>query len=282
MIKKSLIVGIICAFIVGLFISLKPVFAGDIWVYPAAFSVGSIEIRWYGLLIGISLALGFYLAGRRIKKIDQDDFDIIAWWSVILGVVGARLFYVVQNIHYYQTFPDDILKITEGGLSIHGAIFGGLLGAYLAVGKDFKKLFRFTDAAVPALLLGMIIGRFGNFFNYEIFGYPTNLPWKMFVPEVLRPGGFTHNEFFHPTFLYDAMLNLIVGIVLLTKEKNYQLGELTLKFFIGISITRFIVEFFRIGDPLFAGLTLGQIFSIAVFVVSLAFLKNIKSKTKTD
>lgn len=273
--KKALLSGLFCASLLALFIFLKPIFAGEILVDPIVFSVGPMKIRWYGLLIGIALAFGFYLTGKRItNKFNEDLFEITAWWSVICGIICARLFYVAQNFNFYKTFPDDIFRVTEGGLSIHGAIFGGLVGTYFACNKDIKKILLFTDATVPALLIGMIIGRFGNFFNYEIFGYPTDLPWKMFVPELFRPGLFAHNSFFHPTFLYDAILNSILLIILLAKEKQFKLGELTLKFFIGISITRFIVELFRIGDKLFLGLTLAQVLNIIVLILVLVILKH--------
>lgn len=278
MFKKSLIFGLFCAIVAGMFLWLKPVFAGESLVHPVAFSVGSLQIRWYGLLIGFSIALGFYLTAKRAKKsFEEEIFDITIWWAIIGGVFGARLFYILQNVNYFRVFSGDIFKISEGGLSIHGALFGGFLAAYLALGRDLKKFLQLADAATPALLLGMIIGRFGNFFNYEIFGYPTSVAWKMFVPAGMRPVGLRGFDFFHPTFLYEAILNAILLIFLLSKEKTYKTGELTLKFFAGISITRFIVEFFRIGDPLFWGLTLAQVVSLIIFILAIAFLRELKN-----
>ncbi len=272
MFKKSLIFGLFCATAASLFLWLKPIFAGDVLLNPVAFSVGPFSVRWYGVLIGLAIAIGFYWSAKRLKKsFDEEVFDITIWWAIIGGIFGARFFYIIQNVNYFKTFPNDIFKISEGGLSIHGALLGGFLAAYLALSRDLKKLLSISDAVTPALLFGMILGRFGNFFNYEIFGYPTNVAWKMFVPAGVRPVYLREFDFFHPVFLYEAILNAILLIILLRKEKSYKLGELTLKFFAGISITRFIVEFFRIGDTLFAGLTLAQVVSLIIFILVTAF-----------
>lgn len=264
-------------FCVSLFLFFRAAFAGSIVVSPVAFQIGGSAIRWYGLLAALGLALGFpwtLIRAARFGLKPQSTVEQVLWWAVAGGLIGARLLYVVQNGSLYGQHPLQILAVADGGLSIHGMLLGGLLTTAI-VGRMLRiDFWRLADAGSPALLLGMILGRFGNFTNGELFGYPTALPWKMFVQPINRPAAYLGDVFFHPIFLYDALLNTTLLIVILRTEKSCRFaGEILWRFLLSISITRFIVEWWRINDPPSVGvLSTAQLVSITLGALSFLVL----------
>jgi phosphatidylglycerol:prolipoprotein diacylglycerol transferase len=170
----------------------------------------SVSIRWYGVLIASSMALGLWLATREAARRGESADDLLkaAELALIGGLVGARLYYVLFNLDYYQTQPWwRIFAVWEGGLAIHGGLIGGLLTGGAYVWAKGLPLLTYLDIVAPSLLLGQAIGRWGNFFNEEAFGGPTDLPWKLYISEPRRPPAFVDHQFFHPTFLYESLWN---------------------------------------------------------------------------
>ncbi|MBI2589483.1 prolipoprotein diacylglyceryl transferase [Candidatus Berkelbacteria bacterium] len=276
--------GIVVLGLIG-FLFLREAFAGRLTLNPIALSFGTLEMHWYGLIIAGSLALAFPWAMHRARQrqIQLHDAEIVFMLAILGAILGARSVYIVQNLPYYTAHLGEILNLTTGGLSIHGALFGGLVAGALIAKKHSLPFWKLSDAAMPALLLGMILGRFGNFTNGELFGPPTNLPWKMFVPLFARPPELVDVQFFHPSFLYDAMLNAFVLILLLKSERKMRFsGELTLWFFVGISVTRFGVEFFRLGELSSIHLTSAQLISILLSLVALTLIVLTRRKAKTS
>lgn len=183
---------------------------------PVAFQIGPLTIRWYGVLIAAAMALGLWLAYREARRRGEDPEALLktAEFALIGGLVGARLYYVLFNLDYYLATPSKIVAVWEGGLAIHGGLIGGLLvgGGYAWAQR--LPVARQLDIIAPSLVLGQAIGRWGNFFNEEAFGRPTDLPWRLYISPPHRPLGFQDAEFFHPTFLYESLWDFGVFAVL--------------------------------------------------------------------
>lgn len=256
-------------------LALARVFSGEIILDAVVINLGPLSIRWYGLIIASAVALGFFWTLQRAARrgIESSQIETVLWPSIVGGLIGARLLYVVQNLEFYVRTPFTILSVTDGGLSVHGMLLGGLLTAGVVARQLKVSFWAIADAAVPAILLGMILGRFGNLFNYELLGYPTDVAWKMFVPEQFRPLGLEASAFFHPIFLYDAFLNsfVLLGLLLFERRAKFT-GELALWFLLGISATRFVVEFWRLNVPASVGLSTAQLTSLILGVVILCVL----------
>ncbi|MGI6103648.1 MAG: prolipoprotein diacylglyceryl transferase [Patescibacteria group bacterium] len=263
----------------GVFVFLQAVFSGALVLNPVAVSVGPLHVRWYGLLIALAIAVGIPWTIRRaaVRGIASTTAETILWWAVLGGVVGARLIFVLQNLAYYGEAPSQVFALTDGGLSIHGALLGGfLVGALvtLILNRSARSPVHFwslADAAVPALLLGMVVGRFGNLFNYELYGPPARVLWRMFVPTYARPELYADYRYFHPTFLYEAVGNvLVLAFILMNERRATHRGELVLWFFFGSSLVRFLVEFWRLGSPVVGVLTSAQLVSLVLAFSALA------------
>ena len=181
---------------------------------PGAIAVhaGPLAIRWYGILMATAMALGLWLAHRdaRRRGLDPDSLLKASEVALLGGLIGARLYYVAFNFDYYSRFPGKIFAIWEGGLAIHGGVLGGVLAGGFYAWRRRLPLRHYLDVAAPSLAIGQAIGRWGNFFNEEAFGRPTDLPWKLFISPLNRPPQYAKSEFFHPTFLYESLWDLVV------------------------------------------------------------------------
>lgn len=259
----SLLVGLAVILLVLWMITVLPaVFAGRRQLDPVLLQVGPFTIRWYGFLIAFSFLPGYWLAAAeaRRKGYDADQLLDFAVWAAVLGLLGARLGYVIQNLSYFIQHPGRILASWEGGLSMHGVMVGGVLAAWWFTRRRQVPFLSFADLTIPSLLLGQAIGRWGNFFNQELFGYPTDVPWKMYIRPENRPAAFAQEPFFHPTFLYESLWNAAGLLFLLWYRRRpwAREGDVFYLYFTVYSIGRFWVEFFRI-EPVWAGgLTLAQ------------------------
>ncbi|MBI4185702.1 prolipoprotein diacylglyceryl transferase [Candidatus Berkelbacteria bacterium] len=270
--RRTVLITVTLLGLLVLGVLLMGVFSGRWTIDPVAVSLGPVSIHWYGLIIAsaILMALPWVVQRAERRGLDRSTVERVLWWAVIGGVLGARLVFVVQNLDYFGAHLGRILALVDGGLSIHGAILGGAVALRVTLGFDRQNFWRVMDAAVPGLLLGMILGRFGNLANAELFGPPTNQPWKLFIPEVARPPGLEAVAFYHPTFLYDALLNaaLLAGLLWIERRWSLAPGRLTLFFLIGIAATRFTVEFWRLGSSVLVGLSLAQLVSVVIALVA--------------
>jgi prolipoprotein diacylglyceryl transferase len=211
----------------------------------------------------------------------------IAIWAVPMGIIGGRLFHVGTHLNDYFGPGKDwtaMFRLWEGGLAIYGAIIFGSLGAYIACQVDIKALkiesagirfLSFADALVPGLLAAQALGRWGNYFNNELFGAPTDLPWGILIPSFNEsyPLGLPEGLAFHPTFLYESLWSLLGIAVLLIAEKRFNLrwGRMFAAYLIWYSIGRFFIESIRL-DPsdVFFGLRTNQISALVGVLVGLA------------
>jgi phosphatidylglycerol:prolipoprotein diacylglycerol transferase len=234
----------------------------------------SVSIRWYGVLIASSMALGLWLATREAARRGESADDLLkaAELALIGGLVGARLYYVLFNLDYYQTQPWwRIFAVWEGGLAIHGGLIGGLLTGGAYVWAKGLPLLTYLDIVAPSLLLGQAIGRWGNFFNEEAFGGPTDLPWKLYISEPRRPPAFVDHQFFHPTFLYESLWNFGAFLLLyfvLRRRLERGPGALFLAYLGLYSLGRFWVEGLRTDSLMLGSMRVAQLVSVGAVAVA--------------
>jgi phosphatidylglycerol:prolipoprotein diacylglycerol transferase len=240
-----------------------------------AFELGPLQIRWYGILMATSILVGFWLAHRRAvaEGLPADQILRAGQWGVVAGLIGARLYEVVFNWDYYGQFPSKIPAVWEGGLAMHGGlIVGPIVGALLAWRWRLPVL-RALDVIAPSMILGQAIGRWGNFFNEEAFGRPTDLPWKLYISPPHRPPEFRQVDFFHPTFLYESLWNLLVFVVLVRWVRPRVGRHPGAVFFayIGLySMGRFFIEVLRLDSFWIGSFRVGQLASGAGVLVAAA------------
>ncbi len=248
------------------------------------FEIGPVAVRWYGLLIAssvlIGLALSRYLARRR--QVDPELISDLAIWLVIGAIPCARLYYVAFQWDNYASNPGDILAIWKGGIAIHGAIIGGIIAALIFARLNKVQFWQLADLIAPSLILGQAIGRWGNFFNSEAFGAPTDLPWKLYIPPASRPPEYLDFSYFHPTFLYESLWNLGVFALLmvlffrgLKRRPPLRLGTIFLTYLIAYSAGRVWIEGLRTDSLMLGPLRVAQVISlveIAIGVLGLIWL----------
>ncbi|MBD2386158.1 prolipoprotein diacylglyceryl transferase [Cylindrospermum sp. FACHB-282] len=248
---------------------------------PILVKIGPIIIRWYGLLIAsavlIGVSLSQYLAKRR--HVNPELLSDLSIWLVIGAIPAARLYYVLFQWSEYAQHPERIIAIWQGGIAIHGAILGGVVAALIFAKLKQISFWQLTDLVAPSLILGQAIGRWGNFFNSEAFGRPTNLPWKLYIPWERRPPNLANFEYFHPTFLYESLWDLMVFALLivlffraLSGRPRLKLGTLFLVYWVAYSLGRFWIEGFRTDSLMLGPLRMAQVVSLMGISLGLAGL----------
>ncbi|HEX2023901.1 MAG TPA: prolipoprotein diacylglyceryl transferase, partial [Acidimicrobiales bacterium] len=214
--------------------------------------IGPVPLRAYALCILLGVFAAIYVTRRRWAARGGDPKQIgdLAVWAVPAGLVGARLYHVATDYHLYTDDPLGALRIWDGGLGIWGGVAAGaVVGIWVARrwGMDTPTL---LDAAAPALPLAQAIGRWGNWFNQELFGQPTSLPWGLRIDPENRPRQFADEATFHPTFLYECLWNLVVVAIVLAVERRTKLrpGRLFAVYVAAYTFGRFWIELLRV-DP---------------------------------
>jgi prolipoprotein diacylglyceryl transferase len=240
--------------------------------------IGPLQINAYGLMIALGVVAATWLASRRLVRAGSgtsEDMQSIAVWAVIGGVIGARLYHVATD---WSLFSDDLARIPliwKGGLGIPGGLVGGLMAGAYAVHRRNLDAAAVLTAVAPAIPLAQSIGRWGNWFNQELYGRPTSLPWGLEISESNLPTGVAAGTTFHPTFLYESLWTLALCGVLLLIDRQVRLrpGRLFAVYLAGYFSGRFWIEGLRI-DPAheFGGLRLNQWVSAAVVIASITFL----------
>ena len=251
------------------------------------FDFGIIKIHWYGILIAFAFGLALFICSKVAKEKNENPvyFYDMASYILIFAIIGARLYYVLFNWQYYSENPIDIFKLWQGGLAIHGGIIGGLVTGYIYT--KYKKLsfLKYCDITCIGLILGQAIGRWGNFFNSEAFGAPTNLPWKLYIPIQNRPQQFINYEYFHPTFLYESICDFIIFLILyfvLKKRLNNNNGALFFSYLSLYSLVRFFIEGLRTDSLMLINeIKIAQLLSLCLIIVSGICLKVILDNKKT-
>lgn len=255
---------------------------------PVIFSVGSFSLRWYSVLILIGAFLAIVLIKKESKRfnIDQDFIFNLFFWVVIIGFLGARIYYVIFNYSLYKGDVLSIFKIWEGGLAIHGGIIAGFITLCVYCKKNKQSIFRMTDIFVPGLILAQAIGRWGNFFNSEAHGMATTYAHlkSLHIPEFIIKGMHIDGIYYTPTFLYESLICLIGFVILICirRLKYIKVGTCTGIYLMYYSIFRFAIESMRTDSLMFFGFKAAQLISIALFLSGLALIIYSSSKSKFE
>lgn len=229
---------------------------------PVAFTIFGAEIRWYGILIAVAFMLGIIIAAKRAPKfgIESDAVLDFALWLMPISIIGARLYYVIFCWDQYAGDIKSILAIRSGGLAIHGGIIAGVITAIVFCKLRKINLLDLLDLIFPEVALGQAIGRWGNFFNSEAHGGPTDLPWAIEVD----------GEMVHPTFLYESIwcFLLFLFLIWMSDRRRFK-GQILCLYGMLYSVERFLVEGLRTDSLMIGPLRQAQVISAAIFIAAL-------------
>ena len=265
---------------------------------PILLRIGPLTIYWYGFLIFLAFWLGFFISLKlaKYRNIKKEIIFDLAFLLFIFGLIGARLYHVFSEFNYYWQNPLEILFFWQGGLGIYGTILAGFLvlifytktkksfSTFQAYAIFFNKFFlTLLDIFSPGLALGLAIGRWGNYFNQEIYGLPSNSFFRIPIAPENRLPGFENFQFFQPLFFYESIFCFFVFLFLILRFKKSQSGIIFFSFLIFYSVFRFFIEFLRIDpQPIIFGLRLGQAFSLLIFIFAFLFLLIKKRKISLE
>ena len=242
-----------------------------------ALRLGPVQLHFYGLMIAVGVVLGAAFADRRWVQRGgtQGEIGRLAVWAVPAGVIGARLYHVITDYEIYTHNPWKAFAIWDGGLGIPGGIAAGVITGLVVARHRNLSLPLLLDSIAPALPLAQAIGRWGNWFNQELFGRPSTLPWAVRIDLAHRPFGLEHYTSFQPTFLYESLWNIaVVGVVLLVERRNMlRPGRLFAVYIAGYALGRFFVERLRIDFAhTIAGLRVNEWISVFAFTIAIGFV----------
>lgn len=230
---------------------------------PVAFSIGPVTVRWYGLLIASAMMIAAFGGCRMMRKagINEDDFLTIFMVAMVAAILGARAYYVLFEFPYYLQNPGEIIAIWHGGLAVHGGIIAGTLVMLIGCRHYHISFWQFVDIMAPFMVLGQAIGRWGNFFNQEAYGYevdPSVVPWAMWIDGAYR----------HPTFLYESCWDLLVFVILLVlmRQAWVRRGEIALSYLMLYSMGRAVIEGFRTDSLMLGPLRMAQVMSLMLMI----------------
>ncbi|HLD02619.1 MAG TPA: prolipoprotein diacylglyceryl transferase [Candidatus Nanoarchaeia archaeon] len=239
---------------------------------PILFSLGPLQIRWYGLFYALAFIAGYFYIRHQAKKqnlaFDTENFLV---YLIIGDLIGARVFEILfYNPSYYFSNPLEMLAIWHGGLSFHGGLLGGLIAAWLFSRKYKIPLLKLADLCSIPLAFGLFIGRIANFINAELVGKITSVPWCVKFPD--------YEGCRHPTQIYEALKNLFILLILYPlSNKEHKDGYLFSVFLIMYSILRFFIEFLKVPETMFFFLTTGQALNILMLIFGIYLWKRTRN-----
>lgn len=245
-----------------------------------AFRIGSVSVYYYGIIMAISLCVGVllvrFMTGKFYPELNTEIIYDIAPHIILGAIIGARLYYCLLNLPYYSKNLIEILEIRNGGMSIHGALIGGIIMGVIYAKRHKLPILKLCDIFSYGLVLGQAIGRWGNFFNSEAFGGPAQNFLKLYVPIYKRPLEYMQYNYFHPTFLYESILDVCILLILFFAVRKLARGKDGIVFFsylILYSIVRIVIEQIRIDSVLnIYGIPIAQIVSCVVIFISIIAL----------
>jgi len=236
------------------------------------FTVGPVTFHLYGLMIGLGVLVGAWVASKKDKKI----WDCLVW-VIGGGIIGARLYHVVDWWSYYSQHLSQIPAVWQGGMGIYGGILGGILGLWIYTRRreEPNLLFlKMLDAGALGLPLGQAIARWGNYFNQELYGLPTNLPWGIYIRPENRLLEVMDFKYFHPLFLYESLWCLIIFIIIINIIKVIPMGKGKIfAVYLGLyGLGRFFLEFLRLEAWTINGVNVAQMISAGLILGALGFI----------
>ena len=241
-----------------------------------AFRLGPFSIAWYGIMITTGVIAATFLSYREAKRrgLDPEHVLRLVLFVLPLGMIGARIYHVIDLWSYYSQHPAQIFG--GSGLGIFGAVLGGVIGLMIYTRWQKLSVLQWLDIVAPGMILAQAIGRWGNFFNQELYGYPTDLPWGLYIDPVHRAAGYEGFERFHPLFFYEFSWNLLGCILLLLIGRKLQKrllnGDIFCLYVIWYSIGRFYLEGLKIGVWELGGIPTARWITAIAMVVSTAII----------
>lgn len=249
-----------------------------------AFNIFGFNIYYYSLCILLGVIVAYILITREGKKqgLPKEFISDLIFYTLIIGILGARVYYCVFNLDYYLANPSEILKIYNGGLAIHGGVIAGLIFVYFYTKKKNVSFIKILDIVAPAVIIAQSFGRWGNFFNQEAHGGITtyqNLK-NMHIPEFIINGMHIEGKYYYPTFFFESIWCLIGFIILMIarRNKNLRKGFQIGFYFIWYGIGRFFIEAFRTDSLMFFGLKIAQIVSLIGIIIGIIIIVTNRNK----
>lgn len=280
-----------------------------------AFSIGPVSVYYYGIIMALSLTLGIFVSYFVAKKYYPEINSEVIWdispHIIIGGIIGARLYYCLLSYDYFKFYPFEIIQLWHGGMTIHGGILGGIIGGLIYAKSHKLPALKLCDIFSYGLVLAQALGRWGNFFNSEAFGRPTENFLKLYIPIYKRPIEFFQYNYFHPTFLYESILDVLIFLILffvirkliqnaeasvalnsfqgrveerrdaesISARRTSGDGIIFFSYLILYSLARIVVEHFRIDSVLYVwGIPIAQIVSVLIICIGLTGVMFINRK----
>jgi phosphatidylglycerol:prolipoprotein diacylglycerol transferase len=250
---------------------------------PIAFNIFGLDIRWYGIFIATGMMAGILLASftSKLKDVNYDELLNATLVAFPAAIIGARAYYVIFEFGQYKDNLIDVFNIREGGLAIHGGVIFAMIAAFIYTKYKKENFLEFADVAAPSIILGQAIGRWGNFFNSEAHGGPVTQGFISKFPEFIQKGMLIDGVYYHPTFLYESMWNMIICLVLIyLLTKAFKRGTVFFSYIGLYSLGRFFIEGLRTDSLMVFGMRVAQLISLTGIALWLIFLvMNYKRKT---
>ena len=249
--------------------------------------LGFLQIKWYSFFIFLAMISGsilVYLETKK-KKIDKDDFENMVFYGLLIGILGARIYYVLFNLKEYLQAPIEILKIWNGGLAIHGGIIATGIFVYFYTKKKNMNLLVVLDCIAVGLILAQAIGRWGNFFNSEAYGRIVTLEYlkSLWIPQFIIKGMYINGSYREPTFLYESIASIIgfIVMIIIRKKAKLKVGQVSGFYLIWYGAIRFMIEGHRADSLMLGPLRIAQIVSILFICIGIILLLINRKSTKT-
>lgn len=244
-------------------------------INPIAFSLGPFQVHWYGIIIGVGIILAAWIAMREGERrgISKEFFADLLIWAIPIAIICARTYYVIFQWDYYSQNVGEIPKIWHGGLAIHGALIGSVITGYVFAKKRKVSFWKIADIAAPSIILGQAIGRWGNFINQEAHGGEVTRAFleNLHLPDFIINQMYINGAYYHPTFLYESVWNLLGFILLICLRRvNLRRGEMFLTYVIWYSVGRFFIEGLRTDSLMLTdSLRMAQTISAVLIIVAI-------------
>ncbi|PNZ90587.1 prolipoprotein diacylglyceryl transferase [Staphylococcus devriesei] len=247
------------------------------YIDPTAFNLGPLSIKWYGIIIAVGILIGYFIAQESLKYVGlhKDTLVDIIFYSAIFGFLIARIYFVIFQWPYYMESPTEIPKIWHGGIAIHGGLIGGFITGIIVCKIKNLNPFQIGDIVAPSIILAQGIGRWGNFMNHEAHGGPVSRTFleNLHIPDFIINNMYIEGIYYHPTFLYESVWDILGFIILITIRKHLRVGETFTLYLIWYSVGRFFIEGLRTDSlMLTSNIRVAQLVSVIFILIGLVLM----------
>ncbi|EAE0906464.1 prolipoprotein diacylglyceryl transferase [Listeria monocytogenes] len=244
---------------------------------PVAIQIGSISVKWYGVIIAsaVVIALLLALSEANKRKMDKEIIVDLLIWAIPISIISARIYYVIFEWDFYKNNLGEIVKIWHGGIAIYGALIGAVLTAIIFSRIKKISFWQLADVVAPSLIIAQAIGRWGNFMNQEAHGAETTRSFleSLHLPDFIINQMYIDGAYYQPTFLYESLWNVLGFIVLLIiRRTKIRRGELFLGYVIWYSFGRFFIEGMRTDSLMWGNFRVSQVLSLLLIVLSIGII----------